>query len=50
LQADWRGSKYVEETIQMLPEKPEPVLWAKMLNRVAGLGRIHATQPSFSFS
>ena len=50
LQADWRGSKYVEETIQMLPEKPEPVLLAKILNRVAGLGRIHATQPSFSFS
>jgi putative transposase len=26
LQADCRGSKYVEETRQMLPEKPEPVL------------------------
>jgi len=26
LKADWRGSKSVEETIQMLPEKPEPVL------------------------
>jgi len=26
LQADCRGAKYVEETIQMLPEKPEPVL------------------------
>jgi putative transposase len=24
--ADCRASKYVEETIQMLPEKPEPVL------------------------
>jgi hypothetical protein len=23
---------------------------AKILNRVAGLGRIHAAQPSFSFS
>ena len=50
LQADCRGYKYVEETIQMLPEKPEPVLLAKILNRVAGLGRIHATQSSFSFS
>jgi hypothetical protein len=50
LKADCRGYKYVEETIQMLPEKPEPVLLAKILNRVAGLGRIHATQPSFSFS
>jgi len=50
LKADYRGYKYVAETIQMLPEKPEPVLLAKILNQVAGLGRIHATQPSFSFS
>jgi putative transposase len=26
LKADCRASKYVEETIKMLPEKPEPVL------------------------
>jgi putative transposase len=50
LKADWRGYKYVEETIQMLPEKPEPILFAKILNQVAGLGRIHAAQSSFSFS
>jgi len=50
LKADWRGYKYVEETIKMLPEKPEPILLAKIRNRVAGLGRIHATQPSCSFS
>ena len=50
LKADYRGYKYVEETIKMLPEKPEPVLLAKILHQVAGLGRIHATQPSFSFS
>ena len=34
----------------MLPEKPEPVLLAKILNQVASLGRIHAAQPAFSFS
>ena len=50
LKADCRGYKYVEETIKMLPEKPEPVLLAKMLNQVACLGRIHASQPVFSFS
>jgi putative transposase len=50
LKADCRAYKYVEETIKMLPEKPEPVLFAKILNQVAGLGRIHAAQPSFSFS
>ena len=31
LKADYRGYKYVEETIKMLPEKPEPVLLAKIL-------------------
>jgi len=50
LKADCRGYKYVEETIQMLPEKPAPVLFAKILNQVTGLGRIHISQPSFSFS
>jgi IS4 transposase len=50
LKADWRGYKYVEETIKMLPEKPEPILFAKILNQVAGLGRIHAPQASFSLS
>src|SRR6266446_4428082 len=37
LKADCRGYKYVEETIKMLPEKPEPILFAKILNQVAGL-------------
>ena len=50
LQADCRAYKYVEETIKMLPEKPAPILFAKILNQVAGLGRIHAVQSSFSFS
>lgn len=48
LKADCRGYKYVEETIKMLPEKPEPVLLAKIRHQVAGLGRIHTSQPSFS--
>ena len=50
LKADCRGYKYVEETIQMLPEKPEPILLAKILNHVACLGRIHVSVPSFSLS
>ena len=50
LKADCRGYKDVEETIKMLPEKPEPVLLCQILNKVAGLGRIHTSQPSFSFS
>ncbi len=50
LKADCRGYKYVEETIQMLPEKPEQVLLDQILKKVARLGRIHAAQSSFSFS
>ena len=50
LQADCRGYKYVEETIKMLPEKPEPVLLRQILHKVASLGRIHASPPAFSFS
>jgi hypothetical protein len=50
LKADCRGYKYVEETIKMLPEKPEPILFAKILHQVGSLGRIHAFQTSFSFS
>jgi len=50
LKADYRGSKYVEETIKMLPEKPKPILLRQILDRVACLGRIHIPQPSFSFS
>jgi putative transposase len=50
LKADCRGYTYVEETIKLLPEKPEPVLLGEILHKVAGVGRIHATQPSSRFS
>jgi putative transposase len=50
LKADCRGYTYVEETIKLLPEKPEPVLLGQILQKVACLGRIHAAQPSCSFS
>jgi hypothetical protein len=50
LKADYRGYKYVEETIKWLPEKPEPILLGQIFHKVACLGRIHASQPFFSFS
>jgi putative transposase len=50
LKADCRGYKYVEETIKMLPEKPEPVLLGQILHKVTCLGRIHASQRFGSFS
>jgi putative transposase len=48
LKASYRGYKYVDETIKMLPEKPEPVLLAQIFRTVAGLGRIHNVQPLFT--
>jgi hypothetical protein len=50
LKADCRGSTYVEETIKLLPEKPEPIFLAKIRNQVASVGRMHTAQPSFSFA
>jgi putative transposase len=50
LKADCRGYTDGEETIQLLVAKPEPVVFGQILHQVAGLGRMHASQPSCSFS
>jgi putative transposase len=42
LKAHCRGAKYVEETIKLLPERPEPVVLERIFTKVVGLGRIHA--------
>jgi putative transposase len=43
LKAQCRGAKYVEETIKLLPEKPEASLFEQIVRKVIGIGRIHAT-------
>ena len=48
LKALCRGAKYVAEVIKMLPEKPEPILLARIFSRLAALGRIHSGQPALS--
>ena len=48
LKALWRGSKYVAEAIEMLPQKPEPILLARIFSKLAALGRIHVGQPTFN--
>ncbi|BAZ36686.1 transposase (plasmid) [Calothrix sp. NIES-4101] len=45
LKAMFRGYKYVEETIKLLPEKPDPVLLANIFHRVTNLGRIYPADP-----
>jgi putative transposase len=42
LKAHYRGLKYVEETLKMLPETPEPVLVERIVAKIASLGQIHA--------
>jgi len=42
LKAFYRGFKYVEEVIKLLPQKPNPILVSRILNQVANLGEIHS--------
>ena len=42
LKAQCRGAKYVEETLKLLPESPEPILMARIIAKITGIGRIHA--------
>lgn len=46
LKASCRGSKYVAETLQLLPEKLDEGLMAQIVCHVARLGRIHPPRPS----
>jgi len=42
LKAYYRAAKYFEETIKMLPQKPEPILLEQIFGQVVTLGCIHA--------
>ena len=48
LKAYFRAAKYFEETIKMLPQKPEPILFEQIFGRVAFLGCIHAVNVQVS--
>jgi putative transposase len=41
LKAYFRAAKYFEETIKMLPQKPDPILLNQIFGHVASLGCIH---------
>ena len=41
LKAYFRAAKYFEETIKMLPQKPEPVLFDQIFGHIASFGCIH---------
>ncbi len=42
LKAHCRGAKYAEETIKLLPEKPDADVLERIVRKVVGIGRIHA--------
>jgi len=42
LKAYLRAAKYFEETIKLLPQKPEPILLKKIFGNIASLGCIHS--------
>jgi putative transposase len=46
LKALARGQRYVAETIQCLPQKPEPILLDQILRQVSSLGQIHLPPPA----
>jgi putative transposase len=48
MKAHYRGYRYVDETIKMLPQKPDADLLAAIFLHVACLGRIHANQTAAS--
>ena len=41
LKTHFRAAKYFQETIKMLPQKPEPILLDQIFSQVASLGCIH---------
>ncbi len=49
LKAHYRGCRYANETIKMLPQKPDAILLADIFQQIARLGAIHpAFQPATS--
>ncbi len=48
LKAHCRGVKYVEETIKLLRQKPDPILLNQIRNHVATIGSIHHLQAEMS--
>jgi len=43
LKAHFRGLKYVTETLKLLPQKPEPIVFQQIAARIALLGAVNAT-------
>ncbi|MBU4373635.1 MAG: hypothetical protein KJ714_04180 [Euryarchaeota archaeon] len=42
LKAHFRGSKYVNEVLKLLPEKPDPILIQQIFKEITMIGKINA--------
>jgi putative transposase len=45
VKARYRGLKYLQETLKMLPQKPEPIVIDNIAEHLGAIGAIHYTSP-----
>ena len=48
LKSHYRGLKYIEETLKILPQKPEPIVIDEITQHLSSIGAIHYTQPDLN--
>jgi len=48
LKAYYRAAKYFEETIKMLPQKPDPILFERIFGHLTAFSSIHTTKSILS--
>ena len=48
LKSHYRGLKYIDETLKILPQKPEPIVIEKITEHLGSIGAIHWTQTDLS--
>ncbi|MCG9126770.1 transposase [Candidatus Poribacteria bacterium] len=48
LKAHFRGLKYLDETLKILPQKPEPIVIEQITQHLGSIGAIHHTQPELN--
>ena len=39
------GEKYLQETLKILPQKPEPIVIENSAEHLAAIGAVHCTSP-----
>ena len=44
LKAKYRAMKYLEETLKILPQKPEPIVIEQITQHISSIGAIHHIQ------